>query len=203
MVNVKICGITRKSDAVLACECGATAVGIVFWDKSPRSVSPKQAAEIVSEIPSTVCKVGVFVNASHDWVCEVVEKVGLSLVQFHGDESIEDCARAPRPVLKAVGLKGEADVDQALSFPSDIRLLLDSSDRERRGGTGQKLDWNLARRVSCERPIVLAGGINEKNATEAVKTVQPFGLDVSSGVEERPGIKDPLLLKRFFLSLQG
>ena len=203
MVNVKICGITRKSDALVACECGASALGIVFWDKSPRFVSPKQAAEIVSEIPSTVCTVGVFVNASHDWVCEVVERVGLSLVQFHGDESIEDCARAPRPVLKAVGLKGEADVDLALSFPLDVTVLLDSSNKEQRGGTGQRLDWNLARRISCERPIVLAGGINGENAIEAVKTVRPFGLDISSGVEERPGIKDPLLLKRLFLSLKG
>tara|TARA_Y100000588_G_C14222326_1_gene911573 strand:- start:827 stop:1468 length:642 start_codon:yes stop_codon:yes gene_type:complete len=203
VVNVKICGITRKSDALVACNYGATALGFVFWDKSPRAVSPEQAEQIVSEIPPNVCTVGVFVNAGHDRVCEVVERVGLSLVQFHGDETLEDCARAPRRVLRAVGLKDEADVDLALSFPSDVTVLLDSSNREKRGGTGHKVDWSLARRISCERPIVLAGGITGENIIEAVETVRPFGLDVSSGVEERPGVKDPLLLKNLFLSLKG
>ena len=202
MINVKICGITRKSDALVACDYGATALGFVFWDKSPRAVSPEKAAEIISEIPSTVCTVGVFVNAGHDRVCEVVEKAGLSMVQFHGDESEEDCERAPRRVLKAVSLKGESDVDRALSLPSDVTVLVDSGDQVQRGGTGRRVDWSLARRVSCERPIFLAGGINGKNVIEAVSTVRPFGLDVSSGVEEAPGVKNPLLLKGLFVSLQ-
>ena len=185
---VKICGITRAEDALAALEEGATALGFVFWPKSPRFIDPHRARAIVASLPPPVVAVGVFVNQPADEVNRVAERVGLNAVQLHGDETPGFAATVTRPVMKAVSLaNGWRDAD---AWPADVTLLVDAHDMEHRGGTGRKADWVAAATLAGRRRIVLAGGLTPENVREAIAAVRPFGIDVSSGVESAPGIKD-------------
>lgn len=184
---VKICGITRVTDAVHAVQQGATAVGFVFWPASPRCVTPERAAEIIGELPSSVMAVGVFVNETLDGIRTIAARVGLSAIQLHGDEPPAYAEAIAWPVLRSVTLASAADACAA--WPADTTLLLDAADPERRGGTGVAVDWQGAAAVACTRRVVLAGGLTPSNVVEAITTVRPFGVDVSSGVEESPGVK--------------
>jgi len=199
-VIVKVCGLTRIEDATAACELGAAAVGFIFWPKSPRFIDPYRALAIVRRLPPFITPVGVFVNQPADYVNGVASLVRLGAVQLHGDEDVEYIGQINRPVIKAVS-NGTADAANA--WPPDALLLVDAHDPERRGGTGVTGDWAAAARLARSRPVLLAGGLTAENVADAVSRVQPFGLDVSSGVEAAPGIKDHERMAAFFRVLRA
>ncbi len=198
---VKICGITRLADAELAVECGAGALGFVFWPDSPRFIDPESARAIVATLPPAVIPVGVFVNQSREYVNEVAAKVSLGAVQLHGDESVEYARAMTRPVLKAVAL-AEASEEAIDAWPLETMMLLDVHDPVRRGGTGRLVDWGRASTVARRRAVILAGGLTPENVGEAIGRVGPSGIDVSSGVERSPGLKDPDKLKALFVAMK-
>ncbi|MCC6988603.1 MAG: phosphoribosylanthranilate isomerase [Acidobacteria bacterium] len=199
--RVKVCGITRREDAALAVSLGADALGFIFWARSPRAIVPAAARAIHAQLPPFVTRVGVFVNASPDEVAEATRVAGLDVVQLHGDEPVETYADVGARVMKVAALETMADVDRVLAWPLSVTPLVDAVDRDRRGGTGRVADWALAARVAVIRPIVLAGGLNADNVCEAVSRVRPWAVDVSSGVEDAPGLKSPTRLRAFFASL--
>jgi phosphoribosylanthranilate isomerase len=184
----KICGITRLTDALHAVREGATAIGMVFAPTSPRRLPMDIAADIVAAVPRTVRTVGVFVNATIDEIRDVVKATGIGTVQLHGDEPPAYADAIEQPIFRSVTLDNVVDV--AYEWPEDTTLLLDKADPIRRGGTGEVVDWSRAANVARERRIILAGGLTPANIEEAIMTVRPFGVDVSSGVEASPGVKD-------------
>lgn len=200
MMLVKICGITRAADAQAAVKLGASAIGFIFWPKSARFIDPERARAIVAGLPAFVTPVGVFVNQETPHINEVARLVGLGAVQLHGDERPEMLGAIERPVVKAVS---RIDSDTAVAWPDRVRLLVDADDPVRRGGTGARADWDAAAALAAVRPVVLAGGLDASNVAEAVRRVRPFGIDVSSGVEVSPGIKDPARLAQLFEVLRG
>jgi phosphoribosylanthranilate isomerase len=185
---IKICGITRMEDALQAIESGATALGFVFWPGSPRAIEPVRAAAIVAALPPDVTTVGVFVNEPVDGVRRAVATSGVSAVQLHGDEDPSYAAALDLPIYRSVTLDGGLAAAEA--WPAPTVLLLDAADPVRRGGTGVRVDWARAAEVARRRPTVLAGGLTPDNVEEAVRAVRPHGVDVFSGVERAPGIKD-------------
>jgi phosphoribosylanthranilate isomerase len=198
-MKVKICGIMRAEDAQLAALLGAWAVGFIFWPKSPRFVDAAGARSIADALPARVERVGVFVDEAPDRVREIVAAAGLTIVQLHGHESRKDWDLTT-PVMKAVGL---ANGDQAsvLDDWRDVRALLDAHDPARRGGTGRTIDWNAAAAVARSRDIVLAGGLRPENVADAVARVRPWGIDVSSGVEDAPGLKNHERMRALFAAV--
>jgi phosphoribosylanthranilate isomerase len=184
----KICGITRLADALFAVREGATAIGLVFWPKSPRRVDMSVAAEIVAALPADMLTVGVFVNATVGEIRDVVNTTGIRVVQLHGDEPPAYVAAIERPIFRSTTLDNVDDVTH--NWPQDTTLLLDKADPIRRGGTGEVVDWSRAAHVARERRIVLAGGLTPENVEEAIVTVRPYGVDVSSGVEASAGVKN-------------
>ena len=186
---VKICGITRLEDAELCVECGAQALGFVFWPDSPRSIDPDRARAIVRMLPPFVTPVGVFVNQPADYVNEIAALVELGVVQLHGDESVAYASGLARPVLKAMAVH-DASGGAVEKWAATTMILLDAHDPVRRGGTGRTIDWTAAAAVAARRRIVLAGGLNPDNVAQAIACVRPFGIDVSSGVEQAAGVKD-------------
>jgi phosphoribosylanthranilate isomerase len=195
---VKICGITREDDARLAVSLGADAVGFVFWERSPRVVSAERARVIADALPPFVTRVGVFVNAPPDEVQALVAGVGLDAVQLHGDEPVERYGAVTARLIRAVALDTTTALEAALALPSHVTPLVDAADRERRGGTGQLADWSRAATLAAARPAVLAGGLTADNVGRAVREVRPWALDVSSGVEQAPGVKSREKLSAFF-----
>jgi phosphoribosylanthranilate isomerase len=187
-VFLKVCGITRLTDALYAVQHGATALGFVLWPASPRRVTPDQVKAIVSELPSSVMTIGVFVNESVDGIRSVVASTGLTAVQLHGDEPPAYEEALPWPLLRAVSLDAAEDASEA--WAPETTLLVDAADSVRRGGTGRTVDWGRAALLARSRRVVLAGGLTPANVAEAIATVRPYGVDVSSGVEESPGVKD-------------
>ena len=200
-IKVKVCGVTRVSDALLASDLGASAVGFVFWEKSPRFVQPNQAAKIAAVLPPGVAPIGVFVDASLAWIEEVARCVGLAAVQLHGDETPDFCAALPRRVIKAVPLRAAADAEAAAGLPETLTPLVDVHDPVKKGGTGRTVDWTLAAEVAQRRRIFLAGGLTPSNVSEAVRVVHPYAIDVSSGLESSPGVKSPQLVRDLFEAL--
>jgi len=196
-VRVKICGITRAQDARLAAHLGASAVGFVMWPGSPRRVDADVVRAISRELPPFVARVGVFVDASPEEVSEAVRRAGLDVAQLHGRESVSDYADVPARLIKSVTLQDGDDVDRAAELPVQVTPLVDAPDAIRRGGTGRTADWTLAGRLAARRPILLAGGLSAENLADAIRQVNPWGVDVSSGVETEPGIKSPGRLAAF------
>lgn len=199
--RVKICGITRVEDALTAVALGADAVGLVFYAPSPRNVSINRAIEIVNQIPAFVTVVGLFVNAEASDIQEIISKVKLNLLQFHGDESPEECAQYDLPFIKAIRVQTGTNLVQcAEAFSSAKALLLDAYTEGVAGGTGHVFDWNLIpttfRQVQGVR-MILAGGLNVDNVAQAIKQVQPYAVDVSGGVEVIKGIKDATKIAAF------
>jgi tryptophan synthase beta subunit len=194
---VKICGITRGEDARLAVELGASAVGFVFWPASPRFIHPDAARAIVSSLPPFVTAVGVFVDEAPDRVQATARHVGLSVVQLHGAETPEYVARLGLRVIKSVPAD-EASLARLGDWPDTVTLLVDAADDARKGGTGAKADWSVAARMAARRRLVLAGGLAADNVAQAIRAVRPIGVDVSSGVERSPGVKDHGAMRRFF-----
>lgn len=197
-MEIKICGLTRPEDAALAAELGADYSGVVLYPGSPRGVGVEQAAAIFAAAGSAL-RVGVFVRPGIELLDEAVEKAGLNVIQLHGGESYEYInevkERFPGCLVWAARHIADADeIESALSCPAD-RLVLDASS----GGSGMVCDWSLAARVAAARPVMLAGGLNAGNIAEAVKSVNPFGVDLSSGVESgEKGIKSHIKLKEIF-----
>ncbi len=196
--RVKICGLTRLEDAELAVELGADAVGFIFWPTSPRVVGVDRAASIARALPAFVARVGVFVNPDPDEVRRVAGEVGLSAAQLHGDEQPARFAGTAPTLIKVAALAGDADVRAAIELPLDVTVLVDAADRERRGGTGLAADWAGAARVAAVRPVILAGGLSADNVAQAIQQVRPWAIDVSSGVEEQPGVKSAARLRALF-----
>lgn len=196
--RVKICGITRPEDAELAVRLGADALGFVLWDQSPRCVSREAAAAIASRLPAFVTRVGVVVNQSVQSVRSAADAIGLDVVQLHGDESVTSYRGVSRGLVRAMSIESAEDAAAALNTPEDVTVLVDAADKTRRGGTGQRANWALAAEVARRRPLILAGGLNAENIREAIACVRPWAVDVSSGVEDAPGIKSVRRLEAFF-----
>ena len=190
MTKVKICGFTEAENAREAAIAGVDAVGLVFYDKSPRNVDILRAQEIIEALPPFVNRVGLFVNANPSFVDEVLCEVPLDTLQFHGDESLLDCSQYQMPFIKSLRVKPETNVLQVADvFSSASAILLDSFNPSAYGGTGEAFDWSLAC-VDISLPIILAGGLNETNVSVAISQVKPYAVDASSGVESAPGVKD-------------
>lgn len=200
-VKVKICGITRTADARLAATLGASAIGIVFWPESPRYIEPDRARAIVAELPDGVVPVGVFVNQSVEHVAAIARKTGIGAVQLHGDENPADFANLGLRVIKSVAVGEGFDAARVAAIPASVTVLLDAHDPIRRGGTGRTIDWGAAAEVAAARDTVLSGGLTAENVREAIAQVRPYMIDVSSGVESAPGIKDPARLRALFQEL--
>jgi phosphoribosylanthranilate isomerase len=199
---VKICGITSTQDAEAAVEAGAGSLGFVFWPKSPRFIDPHRARAIVSSLPPFVVPVGVFVNQPAAHVRGVAALVRLGAVQLHGDEDVLYVAGMDGPVIKAVSIEREDEADRIDIWPRRTTLLLDVRDPVHRGGTGCTIDWSVAAPIAARRRTLLAGGLTPDNVAEAVALVQPFGIDVSSGVERSPGVKDHARIRALFDALR-
>jgi phosphoribosylanthranilate isomerase len=188
--RVKICGITRAEDAASAVELGCDAIGLVFYEPSPRYVPPARASEIVAKLPPFVTAVGLFVDATPDYVQEVLAHVRLDLLQFHGDETPEYCRQFGVPYLKAVRVRPETNLLQYAAAYADAKaLLLDTYVSGTPGGTGVTFDWALVPKA-FPMPIILAGGLDAGNVSEAIRQSRPYAVDVSGGVERQKGIKD-------------
>ena len=189
---VKICGITRLEDALAAVDAGANAIGFVFWPKSLRFIDPHRARAIAARLPPFVTPVGLFVNQPREYVGGVASLVRLGAVQLHGDETPEFAASIAAPVIRAL------PVEAAAAWPEGTTLLLDAHDPGQRGGTGRTIDWMAAAAIAARRRVLLAGGLTPDNVAGAIAQVHPFGIDVSSGVERAPGIKDHQRIKALF-----
>jgi phosphoribosylanthranilate isomerase len=199
---VKICGVTRLEDARLAAELGASAIGLVLWPGSPRYVERATAKEIVAALPPFISAVGVFVN-QQDEAEEIARDLGLTAVQFHGDEQPGSYRAFPIRVIKAVTVRDVSAREEAATVPASATVLLDAHDRVKRGGTGRVVDWEIAAMIARDRPVILSGGLSAENVADAIATVQPYAIDVSSGVESGPGRKDPMKLRDLFAALRA
>ena len=202
MTRVKICGIRRLEDALLAAELGASALGFVFWPASPRFLDPDSARQIIAALPPFIATVGVFVDEPEPRVSDVARLLNLGAIQLHGQENVEAYARSPYRVIKAVAVADGADCLAAVkAVPARATVLLDAHDPVKRGGTGRTIDWTQAASAAKARPIILSGGLNADNIRAAVDVVRPYAVDVSSGVESSPGIKDSDKLRALFAAL--
>ena len=200
--RAKICGITRVQDVKAVVDAGADAIGFVFFPPSPRSVSKEQAIQLVQAVPAYVQVVGLFVNASADEIVEIVKEVHLDILQFHGDESPEQCQKIAKQVgrrwYKAIQVKPELDLIKTIEqyqHAGASAVLLDAWHPELKGGTGHRFDWATFPKLDI--PLILAGGLTPENIEDAIKTTRAFAVDVSGGVESAKGMKDQQLIERF------
>ena len=189
-MKIKICGLTDPENSKQIASLDIHAIGLVFFNESPRAVSIGQANEIIQELPPFINKVGLFVNANSNFVDQVLNSVNIDTIQFHGDESSSDCSQFQMPFIKAIRMReGTNLLSQAEEFSSASGLLLDSFEEDSYGGTGKSFDWNLIKN-NLDLPIILAGGLNKDNIMSAIEKTQPYAIDISSGVEVDKGIKD-------------
>ena len=196
--RVKVCGVTRPGDAARAVELGAAAIGMIFWPGSPRAIDVATARAIAREVPPLIATVGVFVDEDPAAIARVADAVPLAVVQLHGDEPPDVLAQLARPVIKAMAPSAPGAEARAARWPAWVTLLLDAHDPGRRGGTGQTADWTIAAAWAHRRRVVLSGGLHAGNVREAIARVQPWAVDVASGVESAPGVKDAARLSAFF-----
>ncbi len=202
MTQVKICGITNQEDALCAIQCGAAALGFIFYSPSPRYIQPNDAKKIISSLPEQIVSVGVFVNEALEQINRIMEHCGLDMLQLHGDESPEFCREFPASrIIKAVELKNEDDLNQAFQY--DVSgILVDTRHAGLYGGTGKQSNWEMACRLKHQKLLILSGGLSEGNIVEALQRVAPAALDINSGVEISPGKKDHTKLKEIFKVIQ-
>jgi phosphoribosylanthranilate isomerase len=204
-VKVKICGITNLADAMAAADAGADALGFIFCDNSPRFVTVETAATFARQLPPFLVKVGVFVNPPEALVFRAVAECGLNLTQFHGDETPEFCGQFGVMSMKAFRIRDAESLGELPQYATDA-WLLDAYSKDKLGGTGEKFNWDLAveaQKLAAGRPVFLAGGLTPENVAEAVRRVQPYGVDVSSGVEAAPGRKDHEKVRKFVRQAKG
>jgi phosphoribosylanthranilate isomerase len=208
--KIKICGLTREEDAFLAAELGAWAIGMIFYEQSPRRCSLAQARKIVEAVRGQTELCGVFVNSAVEEIVSVHEQLGLSLIQLHGDESPGFCSdiaqRTSAPVIKARQIGAADDLKELDRFQVDLHLLDTQtkafSQQDLRGGTGETFDWELVQTRRSHIPFILSGGINSDNVGEAIRRLRPYGICSASRTETVPGIKDPARLRSLFYSLR-
>jgi len=200
MVRVKICGITKLEDARLAVELGAYAIGLNFYSQSPRSITPAAAADLIDRLPPLVTTVGVFVNWDAEPIVVLSRALRLSAAQLHGDESpsLVDTVTEHVQVIKALRIGQGTPPPPYAKYRSAAGLLIDAAQPGQFGGTGTTANWHLARTVAQSHRVILAGGLSPENVGEAIRVVRPYAVDVASGVESRPGRKDPAKLRAFF-----
>ncbi len=198
MTEVKICGITNKEDAACAVQCGAVALGFIFYPPSPRYIKPDDAKKIIMTLPEKIISIGVFVNETSERIKKIMGYCGLDMIQLHGDESPEFCREfSLSSTIKAVELKKEADINRTFNY--DVAaILVDSRHAGLYGGTGKKANWELAGRIKEKKLLILSGGLNETNIADALQTTAPDALDINSGVEASPGRKDHKKLSQIF-----
>ncbi|MFH1397717.1 MAG: phosphoribosylanthranilate isomerase [Candidatus Omnitrophota bacterium] len=203
MVKVKICGITNLEDAELAVKAGCDALGFMFYKKSPRYIDPLKASRIIKQLPKKVIKIGVFVNSPESAIRKIAKICKLNLLQFHGDETPEFCARfKDKRIIKAFRIKGVIGPEEILKY-NTFAYLFDSYTKSGFGGSGKVFNWKFVQHPECiTRPVFLSGGLTEKNVCQAIKTFHPHWVDVSSGVETAPGKKDSAKVKRFIKSVK-
>ena len=195
--RVKICGITRVEDGLAACAAGADAIGLVFYPPSPRAVTMEQAVAIRRALPPFVTVVGLFVNADQEMVAETARAVHLDLLQFHGDESRAQCELSEMPYMKAIRVSDDVDLgEMSRRYAGAKALLLDTHDDKLWGGSGRTFNWDAVP-ADLELPVVLAGGLSPANVADAIRRLRPYGVDVSGGVEQAPGIKDAARIAKF------
>lgn len=200
--RIKICGIKHLNDAQKAVECGADAIGLIFVEKSPRYVSLTEARVIAESMPPFVTVVALFMNASAETVREALKVVPLNLLQFHGEESPEFCDQFEMPYIKVLRMRDNANVVAfAQDYPNAAGILLDSYHKDAGGGTGQSFDWDLIP-DDVPLPLILAGGLNSENVASAIEAVKPYAVDVSSGVESEPAVKDHKKIEQFIKEVQ-
>ncbi|HVF90238.1 MAG TPA: phosphoribosylanthranilate isomerase [Blastocatellia bacterium] len=207
-VRVKVCGVRSLPEARAAIDAGADAIGFNFWRESPRYIEPAEAHAVIASLPPFVSRVGVFVNEEADHIEGIATSVGLDAIQLHGDETRDFCRRLRLidklkgvAFIKAVRVETEADVEGIWAYPVGA-ILLDSKKRGAYGGTGERFDWRLAVRAAEFAPIILAGGLKVENVREAIGSVRPFAVDVCSGVESSPGVKDFGRMRAFIAEVE-
>jgi phosphoribosylanthranilate isomerase len=192
VTRIKFCGLTRPQDLEIAAEVGVDAVGFVLWANSPRGVGLDRTAELVRQLPKTITPVGVFVEPTREEVLQAIHVARIRVAQVHGAVSLAALADLPCElwVARTIG----AGIDRV---PTGVTLLLDAHDPQRHGGTGKTIDWDAARAITARRRVMLAGGLTPANVGEAIRRARPHGVDVSSGIEEHPGVKDARLMREF------
>lgn len=202
-IRIKMCGVTRLADAVAAVAAGVDALGFIFFEKSPRYIDPEAARLIIEQLPPFVDAVGVFVDKKNREVDEIVQYCRLGYVQLHGEESpkyCEDLVRfaSPCQVIKAFRVGSHTSSDEFAAYAPHVKgFLLDNFRPDQVGGTGTSFDWSMVADLDLQKPFILAGGLDVNNIAAAIQAVQPYGVDVNSGVEQRPGIKDHRLIREF------
>ncbi len=195
--RIKVCGFTQAKNAQKIAHTGVDAIGLVFYNNSPRHVDTRNAVEIINALPAFVNRVGLFVNAKSDFIDKVLSKVPLDTLQFHGDESPIECSQYAMPFIKALRVNQNSNIiKMADNYHQSCGLLLDAFNKDAYGGTGKTFDWNLVQ-VDIDLPIILAGGLNPDTVADAIKQVRPYAVDVSSGVESQLGVKDIDKIKQF------
>jgi phosphoribosylanthranilate isomerase len=201
-VRIKICGITNLDDALLAAKLGADALGFIFYDKSPRFITPAAAREIIRKLPPFISTVGVFVNESAAVIRRIMEDCRLDVLQFHGDEPGGLTEINPGRRIKAIQIKDVSSLECIRNYPAGSAFVLDAYHPDKFGGTGLSFDWSLVREFLDDYRIILAGGLSAQNVSRAVETIKPYGVDVASGVEAKPGHKDPDKLRKFIAAVR-
>ena len=199
MIPTKICGITNLDDANFAVENGASAIGFIFYEKSPRTISINNAKSISKHLPKTIARVGVFVNHEKDFIRLAISEVPLDMIQLHGDETPDFCNQFDVAILKALRIKNEASLSVMDQYDVAV-FLLDTFSNDQYGGTGETFDWSVLNH-KFKTPIILSGGLNSENILDAIDAVNPSAVDVNSGVESFPGKKDYNKLKSLFKNL--
>jgi phosphoribosylanthranilate isomerase len=202
MTKIKICGITNFRDAVKSLDCGADALGFIFYEKSKRYISPPEAQKIIKELPPFVTKVAVFVDCPFRQIIKITSELFINAIQLHGSETPEFCAKFSYPVIKALRIKDSIDILQVDSFATQT-ILFDTYSESDYGGTGKSFNWKVLEKLNTDKKIILSGGLNPGNIEKAITTVRPYGVDVSSGVETSPGIKDHKKIKKFIEAVKN
>jgi len=203
ITKIKICGITNLKNALEAVEVGVDALGFVFFSESPRYINPKKARAIINLLPSFVLRVGLFVNAPKEEVLSVISESRVNLLQFHGDEDEKFCNQFNLPYIKAISLKDGINLlEYCQLFVSSSAILIDTYSHEMRGGTGKIFNWDLIPK-NLPLPLIIAGGLDSKNVSSLINSVNPYGVDVSGGVEIDKGIKDLSMMKNFVLGVNN
>lgn len=200
--RIKICGITRIRDAEYIADSGADAMGLIFYEKSQRYVSIEQAKTICKGLKPYLTTVAVVVNPADKLIAKLEQEVGIDRIQFHGEESQSQCDKSTRPYYKALRVGEQCDLlNQARQYQNASALLLDTYIKGMPGGTGERFDWSIINKARIDKPIILAGGLTPENVHDAVLSVQPYAVDVSSGVEIKPGIKDAIRINEFIIAV--
>jgi phosphoribosylanthranilate isomerase len=202
MTRVKVCGITNTGDALRAAELGADALGFIFYKGSKRYIDPRDARLIISSLPPFVSSVGVFVNQSVDEIKGAAEVSGIDTVQLHGDETPEFCAMLPYKLIKAVRVKDTVNTGQVELYPVRA-ILFDKHTDEMYGGTGSSFDWAVLKDIQISKKIILSGGLTPENVLRAIEMVKPYGVDVSTGVEDSPGKKNHMKVRKFIEAVKN